>query len=127
MALAMPVVPITVAEVDPFDASARRAGLSEAARTELVEFLARNPEAGDLIQGTGGLRKLRWAGKGKGKRGGYRAIYYYFTEEVPIYLLAIYAKNQQIDLNTVQKARLSELAEQLKTSARKIVRLRIKR
>ncbi len=123
----MPVVPITVAEVDPFDATAKRAGLTEGERTELVGFLARNPEVGDLIQGTGGLRKLRWARTGKGKRSGYRAIYYYFTEEVPIYLLAVYAKNQQIDLNTQQKARLTALAEELKANARKIVQLRIKR
>jgi hypothetical protein len=53
--------------------------------------------------------------------------YFTFTEAVPIYLLAVYAKNQQIDLNAAQKTRLTELAEQLKTSARKIVRLRIKR
>lgn len=123
----MPVRLITVAEVDPFDATARRAGLSEAERAALVEFLAQNPEAGDLIPGTGGLRKLRWAKAGKGKRGGYRAIYYYFTEDVPIYLLAIYAKNQQVDLTAAQKARLSDLAEQLKTSARKLVRLRTTR
>jgi hypothetical protein len=123
----MPVRLITVAEVDPFDATARRAGLSEVERMALVEFLAHNPEAGDLIQGTGGLRKLRWAKPGKGKSGGYRAIYYYFTEDVPIYLLAIYAKNQQVDLTAAQKARLTDLAEQLKASARKSTRLRTQR
>lgn len=123
----MSLRPITVAEVDPFDATARRAGLSEAERAALVEFLAQNPEAGDLIPGTGGLRKLRWAKLGKGKSGGYRAIYYYFSEDVPIYLLAIYGKNQQVDLTAAQKARLTELAEQLKASARKSVRLRTKR
>jgi len=55
----MPFVPIAVAEVDPFDARARRAGLSDDERAELITFLALHPEAGDLIQGTGGLRKLR--------------------------------------------------------------------
>jgi hypothetical protein len=119
--------PITVAEVDPFDATARRAGLSDAERRELVEFLATHPEAGVIIPGTGGLRKLRWARPGKGKSGGYRAIYYYFSEGVPIYLLAIYAKNQQVDLTSAQKVRLSALADELKTQARKIVRLRTKR
>lgn len=120
----MPFVPITVAEVDPFDATARRAGVSDDERAELIQFLAANPEAGDLIQGTGGLRKLRWARTGKGKRGGYRAIYYFFTSEVPIYLLAIYAKNQQVDLSAVQKARLTELAAELKANARKVARPR---
>ena len=123
----MPLRLITVAEVDPFDATARRAGLSETERIALVEFLAQNSEAGDLIPGTGGLRKLRWAKPGKGKSGGYRAIYYYFSEDVPIYLLAIYAKNQQVDLTAAQKTRLTDLAEQLKASARKSTRLRTKR
>lgn len=118
---------ITVAEVDPFETTAKRAGLSETERVALIEFLAEHPDAGDLIPGTGGLRKLRWAKTGRGKSGGYRAIYYFFTEDVPIYLLAIYAKNQQIDLTSAQKAKLSELAEQLKASARKVVRLRTKR
>jgi hypothetical protein len=52
-------VPITVAEVDPFAATADRAGLAEEERNAVVDFVARNPEAGDLIPGTGGLRKLR--------------------------------------------------------------------
>lgn len=123
----MPFVPITVAEIDPFDATARRAGLSDQERAELIAFLAANPQAGDVIPGTGGLRKLRWARTGEGKRGGYRAIYYFFTDEVPIYLLAIYAKNQQVDLSAQQKRRLSELAVELKASARKAVRPRTKR
>jgi|SRR5579862_579474 len=120
----MRVAPITVAEVDPFAATARRAGFAMAERDALIDFLARHPEAGDLIPGTGGLRKLRWAGKGKGKSGGYRAIYYYFMADVPIYLLAVYAKNQQIDLTPEQKGRLAALADELKASARKIVRRR---
>lgn len=123
----MAVVPITVAEVDPFDATARRAGLSEAERGELVDFLARDPEVGDLLPGTGGLRKLRWARQGKGKRGGYRAIYYFFSEAMPVYLLAAYAKNQQIDLTPQQRARLTQLARELRTIAREIVRVRARR
>jgi len=61
---------VTVAEVDPFAATAERARLTEAQRTEIVVFLARNPEAFAVIPGTGGLRKLRWVGKSKGKSGG---------------------------------------------------------
>jgi mRNA-degrading endonuclease RelE of RelBE toxin-antitoxin system len=109
---------ITVEEVDPFDVTARRAGLTERERKELTDFVAHNPEAGDLIPDTGGLRKLRWAGKGKGKRGGYRLIYFFFNEGVPIFLLAIYPKNQQVDLTPEQKKRLTALATELKTEAR---------
>jgi hypothetical protein len=109
---------ITVAEVDPFPATAKRVGLTESARQEITLFLAYNTEVGDLIPGTGGLRKLRWAGMGKGKSGGYRVVYYFFNESVPLYLLAIYAKNERIDLTPQQKARLTDLAEHLKALAK---------
>jgi hypothetical protein len=56
--------------------------------------LAHNPEKGDLIPGSGGVRKVRWAGKGKGKRGGVRIIYYHKNREGQIWLLTIYAKNE---------------------------------
>jgi mRNA-degrading endonuclease RelE of RelBE toxin-antitoxin system len=116
---------ITVAEVDPFPATAARAGLTEEERQQITVFLAQNPRAGDLIVGTGGIRKLRWAGKGKGKSGGYRVIYYYFNESIPVYLLAVYPKNQQVDLTAQQKARLSALSAALKaTGAQKVRRRR---
>jgi len=110
-------VPVTVAEVEPFPATAGRVGLTEREREEITVFLARHPDEGDVIPGTGGLRKLRWSGKGKGKRGGYRVIYYFFNEALPVYLLAVYAKNQQIDLTSRQRVRLIALAEQLKAQA----------
>jgi mRNA-degrading endonuclease RelE of RelBE toxin-antitoxin system len=109
---------ITVAEIDPFGATAGRAGLADDEREALTLFLAQNREAGSRIQGTGGLRKLRWAGKSKGKRGGYRVIYFFFDETMPFYLLAIYPKNQRVDLTSEQKKRLTALAKQLKETAR---------
>jgi mRNA-degrading endonuclease RelE of RelBE toxin-antitoxin system len=113
---------ITVAEVDPFSATASRADLTEDEREAITLFLANNPEAGEVIPDTGGLRKLRWAGKGKGKRGGYRVIYYFFNETNPVYLLAVYPKGQQIDLTAEQKKRLTKLAGDIKAEgkARKI-------
>jgi len=56
--------------------------------------LALHPEKGDLIPSSGGLRKIRWLGKGKGKRGGLCIIYYYKNREGQIWLLTIYAKNE---------------------------------
>ncbi len=109
---------ITVAEVDPFRATAERVGLAEDEREALTLFLAQNREAGAVMPGTGGLRKLRWAGKGKGKRGGYRVIYFCFDETIPLYLLAVYPKNQRIDLTSEQKKRLTALARELKQQAR---------
>jgi len=61
----------------------------------MLEFLARRPKAGRVIQGTGGLRKVRIARSGKGKSGGTRVIYYYHNEDKPILLLLIYAKADQ--------------------------------
>lgn len=60
--------------------------------------LALHPEKGDLIPSSGGLRKIRWLGKGKGKRGGVRIIYYYKNREGQIWLLTIYAKNEDEDI-----------------------------
>jgi|SRR5437588_7906189 mRNA-degrading endonuclease RelE of RelBE toxin-antitoxin system len=109
---------ITVAEVDPFRATAERVGLAEDECEALTLFLAQNREAGTVMQGTGGLRKLRWPGKSKGKRGGYRVIYFCFEETIPLYLLAIYPKNQRVDLTPEQKKRLTALARELKDKAR---------
>lgn len=60
--------------------------------------LALNPEAGDIIPRSGGLRKIRWAGKSHGKRGGVRIIYYFKKRDDHIWLLTIYAKNEQEDI-----------------------------
>lgn len=61
-------------------------------------YLKENPESGDLIPGSGGLRKVRWAAKGKGKRGGIRIIYYYKSRDGAIWLLTVYAKNELVDI-----------------------------
>ncbi|HEY5208061.1 MAG TPA: type II toxin-antitoxin system RelE/ParE family toxin [Stellaceae bacterium] len=92
--------------------------MTEEERFRLIDFLARSPEAGDLIPGTGGLRKLRWGGKSKGKSGGYRAIYYFFDRDVPIFLLAIYAKAMKEDLTSAEKKQLRDLAIILKARAK---------
>jgi mRNA-degrading endonuclease RelE of RelBE toxin-antitoxin system len=91
--------------------------LAEDEREALTLFLAQNREAGAVMPGTGGLRKLRWPGKSKGKRGGYRVIYFCFDETIPLYLLAVYPKNQRIDLTSEQKKRLTALARELKQAA----------
>ena len=70
-----------------------------------------NPKQGDVIQGTGGLRKVRVASKGKGKRGGSRVIYYYLDDKRRFYLLTIYSKNEVTDLSADQKKQLKEFLE----------------
>src|SRR3990167_1777350 len=70
--------------------------------------LALHPEKGDVIPGSGGLRKVRWAGKGKGKRGGVRVIYYYKNREGQIWLLTIYAKNEDENIPVSVLKRIKE-------------------
>lgn len=77
----------------------------------LQAALAANPAAGDLIPGTGGLRKVRWGTRGKGKRGGMRVIYYWIVSDEQIFMLLAYPKNQQDDLTADQKRLLSQLVK----------------
>jgi len=73
--------------------------------------LSVRPESGDIIKGSGGIRKLRWAGSGRGKRGGIRVIYYYITEDEQIYMLYAYPKNKKDDLTADQLKQLKQLVE----------------
>jgi hypothetical protein len=103
----------TVVETPEFLAAARRL-FSEAERRELIDFLAANPTAGDLMQGTGGARKFRWGAKGKGKRGGARVIAFFGGPRVPVFLLTAFGKGERANLT---KAERNELREILATLA----------
>jgi mRNA-degrading endonuclease RelE of RelBE toxin-antitoxin system len=70
-----------------------------------------NPEAGDLVRGSGGVRKVRWAQKGKGKRGGIRIIYFWKKSNNEIWLLTLYSKNEKA---TIPSHILKEIAEEIK-------------
>ena len=74
--------------------------------------LSVRPESGDIIQGSGGIRKLRWAGSGRGKRGGIRVIYYYITEDEQIFMLYAYPKSEKDDLTGIQLKQLKQLIEE---------------
>jgi hypothetical protein len=95
-------VPVSVVETPEFLAATRRI-MAEDERGELVDFLARNPLCGDLIPGTGGVRKLRWRLEGRGKRGGARVVYYYHSEVMPIFALTAYAKKERADLSQADR------------------------
>jgi hypothetical protein len=80
----------------------------DAERAELVDYLAYNPTAGDVIPGSGGVRKMRWGLEGRGKRGGARVIFFFHDMDMPLYLLTAYAKNEranldQSEINTMRK------------------------
>ena len=103
---------ITVAETEPFQRKVGRL-LSEDERTELIAYLSVNPNAGVLIQGTGGIRKLRWARSGRGKSGGVRVIYYYHNEDLPLYLLTLFGKNEKNNISVEEKKLLSKAVREL--------------
>lgn len=87
--------------------------LSKEQKDELLYFLASNPKAGNLIQGSGGIRKLRWSSKGKGKSGGSRVIYFYYNENMPLFLLTIFSKNEKINLTKSERNELFKLVKEL--------------
>lgn len=78
---------------------------------ELQEVLVNRPDLGAIIQGTGGLRKVRWMLEGKGKRGGVRTIYYWMTADEHIYMLYVYPKSEQEDLTQEQRRALKAVVE----------------
>jgi hypothetical protein len=80
----------------------------------LQNHLLANPDAGDVLRGSSGLRKLRWAASGRGKRGGARVIYYRYVSAERIYLIYGYVKNEQEDLTSDQVKLLSELMKDIK-------------
>jgi DNA-binding transcriptional regulator YiaG len=103
---------MTVVETETFLERAKTI-LTESDRAGLVHYLASNPEAGQLIPGTGGARKIRWALPGRGKRGGARTIYYYHNESIPLFILDIYTKNQKSDLSEADKHSLKWILSQI--------------
>jgi len=96
----------TVIETSSYLTDAKAAGLTEADRDAVVEMIANNPEAGDEIGGTGGARKVRVAGRGKGKSGGYRVITFYSGKDVPVFLLAVYSKGEKANLTKAERNEL---------------------
>jgi len=92
--------------------SDRDSYLEEDSYRLLQNFLIKQPEAGDLIQGTGGLRKIRWLSANKGKRGGIRVIYYYQVRKKHIYFLTVYSKSEMSDLTPKEKQLLKNLIEE---------------
>jgi len=108
--------PVTVAETGLFMRQADDVW-DAVERNAFVDFIARNPEAGDIIPDTGGVRKLRWRKAGTGKRGGVRVVYFYYDPECPIYLLMVYAKARREDMTPDEKRAAKKLAETLKSMA----------
>ena len=103
---------LTVAELPEFIRTAHKL-LTADERQDVVRYLAEHPKAGDLIEGTGGVRKLRWGRGGQGKSGGVRVIYYFHDDEIPLYLLTLFAKGDKSNLSKAERNELSGLVDLL--------------
>ena len=87
--------------------------LDAAERKAVIDHLAQNPVAGDLLEGTGGIRKLRWGRGNRGKSGGVRVIYYFHSPRIPLFLLTIFGKNEQANLSKADRNQLAKLVNLL--------------
>ena len=99
---------LTVAELSEYIRTADKL-LSEGERQDIIRYLAEHPKDGDLMEGTGGVRKLRWRRGGQGKSGGVRIIYYFHDEGMPLYLLTLFAKGDRANLTKGERNELAEL------------------
>lgn len=112
----MPVLP-TVVETSAFRRKAEKL-LSSEEYDDLLLYLSMYYMAGDEIPGTGGVRKLRYAIRGRGKSGGVRVIYYFFDEVNPVLALFLYGKNEQANLTPAERKLASSLAAAMKAEAK---------
>lgn len=98
----------TIAETPEYIRRAEKLLLDDE-RRDLLHYLAEHPKSGDLMEGTGGVRKLRWSRGGRGKSGGVRVIYYYHSDALPLYLLTLFAKNERANLGKAERNKLADL------------------
>jgi hypothetical protein len=98
----------TIAETPEYIRRAEKL-LADAERRDVLNYLAAHPRSGDLMEGTGGVRKLRWSRGGRGKSGGVRVIYYFHNESMPLYLLTLFAKNERANLSKAERNELAEM------------------
>ena len=106
----------TVIETESYLRDAKGAGMAEDERTAAVDLVASDPESGDLLQGTGGVRKARLAGRGKGKSGGYRIVWYFGGRDIPVFLLTVFGKGEKANLTQGERNVLHAMVSGLKES-----------
>ena len=106
--------PHTVAETAAFQAPAAKAGMTEAEIEAAVLQIAADPEAGDLIVGSGGVRKVRAARQGGGKSGGYRIAAAFLNDRKPVYLLWVLSKGEAANFTAEQIAAMKTMMDRLK-------------
>lgn len=108
----------TVVETPEFRRRVRRL-LTEKELRALVDHVAANPDAGDVMVGTGGARKLRWAAKGRGKSGGVRVVAFHGGPAVPVFLLTVFGKGEKVNLTKAERNELRRVLHRLVAEYRK--------
>jgi hypothetical protein len=101
---------ITIVELRTFQEDADDI-FTDHEREELSDFIAANPHYGDVIPGTGGVRKIRWGASGRGKRGGARVIYYFRDLNMPVFLIAAYKKGEKMNLTMAEREQMRTLVD----------------
>jgi len=101
-------------ETNEFHREWKRLGLGEEDLRELQAYLLEHPNAGDLVQGTGGVRKIRWARPGRGKSGGVRTIYIDFASRETIWLITVFGKSERVDLSAEERNEIRRFLKRLK-------------
>lgn len=109
----------TVVELQAFQRQAKAEGMTENEVTDLINFVSQNPEAGDLIVGSGGCRKLRFARSGGGRSGGYRVVTLFEGDDGQIYLIAVLAKGSRANFSAAEVSAMSNFATAIKAARRK--------
>jgi hypothetical protein len=103
----------TVVETPAYLSAAKASGMSDDERAEVVDLVSADPEVGVRMEGTGGCRKLRVAGRSKGKSGGYRIITVFGGGDVPVFLLDVFGKGEKDNLTKAERNELAALTRTL--------------
>lgn len=107
----------TIAYTAAFLAQAKADGMSEGEMEAMEQMLAANPEAGEMIVGSGGCRKVRVSGKGRGKSGGYRVVTFFAHQGLPLYLVAVLAKGVRANFSAAEVAAMASFAKRIVAAA----------
>lgn len=106
----------TVVETNAYLAAAKAAGMTDAEREDAVSVVAEDPHAGIVMPGTGGCRKVRLPGRGKGKSGGYRLISIFGGGDMPVFLLTVFGKGEKDNLTKAERNELTKVTKILRAS-----------
>lgn len=117
-----------VVETSSFLRSVKECGLTEQEVDAIKLMVAADPDSGDALEGTGGFRKLRIAGRGKGKSGGYRLVTFYSGRAIPVFLIRVFSKSVKANLSASERNALKSEGKEIIAGYRKlVVRLRSRR